>query len=65
MWLRKELFEFILSFFFRDDPRLSELIVVESLTRDLVGQVLHVFLHLDSNNTRQYFSFCGGRNMSN
>lgn len=30
-----------------DDRRLSELVVVESLTGDLAGQVLHVFLHLE------------------
>lgn len=32
---------------------LSELVVLQSLTRDLVGQVLHVFLHLKSHNERR------------
>lgn len=31
-----------------DDRSPSELVVVESLTGDLAGQVLHVFLHLKS-----------------
>lgn len=36
----------------RDDLSLSQLIMLESLARDLVGQVLHVFLHLKSHNER-------------
>lgn len=31
-----------------DHCSLSELVVVESLTGDLAGQVVHVFLHLES-----------------
>lgn len=40
---------------------ISELIMLESLARDLVGQVLHVFLHLKSHSERHACDYLTAR----